>query len=334
VVAAAGNDGISTKVYPAGYNEVIAVTATNADDNLTGCTNYGDWVELAAPGRGIYSTFPENMYKKFSGTSTACPHVVGVAALVWSQFPTMNNEQVRVQLHYTADDLGKPGFDVYYGYGRVNAKKAVENTLSLLGSKIIKAPVNTVYFPYIFPTSDTRAATAYDAIAIGIIYGLCEHSQQQGFTTKKNWLLDCGSINSTTLSNATVVFAGGPYAQASIKYYENKGVTPVKFDSNDTHCFFTNQTGAIVAALSKDSISSGHEDLFVIEVFVDGDNFFLVIYGFEWRGTWAGGMCLKEIISSNISCYSETGYIFHWVDDSEQDGIPQSSEIQMECALF
>jgi len=126
VIAAAGNEATSTKLYPAAYDEVIAVSATDEYDNPAYFTNFGEWVELAAPGVDIYSTYWDNTYRSMSGTSMATPHVAGVAALVWSQFPNMTREWVRAQLRYAADDLGDPGFDDYYGYGRINARNAVE----------------------------------------------------------------------------------------------------------------------------------------------------------------------------------------------------------------
>ena len=87
VVAAAGNIPYSIKNYPAAYEEVVAVTATDEDDTPAYFTSYGEWVELAAPGVDIYSTFWDDSYESHSGTSMACPHVAGVAALVLSQFP-------------------------------------------------------------------------------------------------------------------------------------------------------------------------------------------------------------------------------------------------------
>jgi subtilisin family serine protease len=125
IVAAAGNKASKTKIYPAAYSEVIAVTATDSNDAPAGFTSFGSWVEVAAPGVNIYSTVWDDSYTYMSGTSMACPHVVGVAALVWSQFPSATRDWVRAQLRYTADDLGSLGFDEYYGYGRVNAEKAV-----------------------------------------------------------------------------------------------------------------------------------------------------------------------------------------------------------------
>jgi thermitase len=139
IIAAAGNGGWSTKLYPAAYDEVIAVTATDSSDNPAVFSNFGDWVEVAAPGVDILSTFPtydftlhnspynKNLYYDYlSGTSMACPHVAGLAALVKSRFPNATRDWIRMQIRYTVDDLGPPGFDVHYGYGRINAQKAIE----------------------------------------------------------------------------------------------------------------------------------------------------------------------------------------------------------------
>lgn len=126
VIAAAGNEATSNKVYPAAFDEVIAVSATDEYDNPASWTNFGDWIELAAPGVNIYSTVWDDFYDYMSGTSMSTPHVSGTAALIWSQFPNMTRDWVRAQLRYAADDLGDPGFDDYYGYGRINARKAVE----------------------------------------------------------------------------------------------------------------------------------------------------------------------------------------------------------------
>lgn len=130
LTAAAGNNAVDTKMFPAAYDQVIAVTATDSNDNPASFTNFGNWVELAAPGVGIWSTYwsaySGDTYAPMTGTSMATPFVSGVAALVWSQFPHLTRDQVRMQLRNTADDLGSLGFDDYYGYGRINARKALQ----------------------------------------------------------------------------------------------------------------------------------------------------------------------------------------------------------------
>lgn len=148
IIAAAGNDDTNMKVYPAGYEEVIAVAATDQYDNKAWFSNWGDWIELAAPGVDIYSTVLSG-YAYLSGTSMACPHVSGVSALVWSLYPNRTRDWVRLWLRYTADDLGDYGYDVYYGYGRVNARKAVETSPPL--HELIAYELTTS--PYVEPGS-------------------------------------------------------------------------------------------------------------------------------------------------------------------------------------
>lgn len=327
VVVAAGNSGSSKKYYPAAYEEVVAVTATDSGDLPASFTTFGGWVDLAAPGVAIYSTYPQNQYRFLSGTSMACPCVAGVAALVLSEFPSMRVEQLCAQLLYTADDLGAAGFDVYYGYGRVNARKAVECTLSLVGSKLFCAPANSVYFVYVAPSDFSRPEAAYDAVAAGMIFGLSAKAQRQGFTTKRGWLLESGRVNSTAIEDSVVVFVGGPCVHRSVGFYEDGEFTPVRFASNDTHYMFVGRDGGSVAALAKDVVSSGHEDMLVVELFEDGGNFVLVVYGFDWRGTWAGGVYFKEVLSKCLNDYSGNCYVFRWVDGGELDGVPQSSEV-------
>ncbi len=126
IVAAAGNEGENTHDYPAAYDHVLAVSATDSSDRIADFSNYGTDIDLAAPGSEIYSSVPHNKYEFWSGTSMATPVVAGVAALVWSANPSLTNAQVEEQLYRTADDLGPSGKDIYYGNGRVNASKAVE----------------------------------------------------------------------------------------------------------------------------------------------------------------------------------------------------------------
>jgi subtilisin family serine protease len=136
VVAAAGNEDSNAPFYPAAYPEVVSVAATDGLDYPAVFSNWGDWIEVSAPGVYVYSTMPtypvslnsegySMNYDYLSGTSMACPHVSAVAALIWSRFPNASRNWVREQLRQSADDLGPAGFDVYYGYGRINAYKAV-----------------------------------------------------------------------------------------------------------------------------------------------------------------------------------------------------------------
>ncbi|CAH0211345.1 S8 family serine peptidase [Peribacillus sp. Bi134] len=130
IVAAAGNEGDMGKsvqrVYPAAFSHVISVAATNSSDKRPSYSNYHSTVDIAAPGDDILSTLPYGKYGWMSGTSMATPMVAGVAALIWSHEPKLNTKEVEYRLYDSAVDLGVKGKDIYYGNGRVNAKKALE----------------------------------------------------------------------------------------------------------------------------------------------------------------------------------------------------------------
>jgi subtilisin family serine protease len=126
IVAAAGNEGYEDPdLWPAGYPTVMAISAMDSNDEIPYWSNYGDEIELAAPGVSIYSCYKKGKYTTMSGTSMACPHVSGTAALVWAANPGYSNSQVRNRLNSTAEDLGAAGWDPYYGYGLVDAEAAI-----------------------------------------------------------------------------------------------------------------------------------------------------------------------------------------------------------------
>ncbi|KAF5057560.1 Subtilase family protein [anaerobic digester metagenome] len=125
LVAASGNDGATRVIYPAAYDTVIAVGSVGKTGSRSTFSNYGTNLDLVAPGESILSTTPGNTYGQKSGTSMACPHVSGVAALLLSHYPGMSNLEVRNRLTETADDLGAAGKDTRYGYGLVNAFAAL-----------------------------------------------------------------------------------------------------------------------------------------------------------------------------------------------------------------
>jgi subtilisin family serine protease len=151
--ACAQNFNTSTKCYPAAYDHVVAVAATNQNDSR--CTpkdwgnrygsNYGDWVDIAAPGNLVYSTMPTyhvtmnerfNMkqnYDYMDGTSSATPLVAGVAALLLSQDPSLTPDEVGALLCGNVDPyISKE----YIGTGRINAQKALAALMSDIKVKI------------------------------------------------------------------------------------------------------------------------------------------------------------------------------------------------------
>ena len=126
-VAAAGNDGSTTKHYPAGSGlaNVVSVAATDRNDALAAFSNRGSsWVHLGAPGVDVLSTYPGGGYRLASGTSMATPHVSGVAALVKAGHPAYSTSQVRSALLGSIDPIPSLAGLTVTG-GRLNAARAV-----------------------------------------------------------------------------------------------------------------------------------------------------------------------------------------------------------------
>ena len=149
VIAASGNDDLDDADdphYPSYYPTCISVGATNEYDQrctpmdwLLGGSNYGDSLDVMAPGNNIYGAVPgyydELMeewteYEAMTGTSAAAPFVCGLAGLIWAHNPTWNNEQVRDQIELTCDDLSETGWDRHTGWGRINAFRALSEQLA------------------------------------------------------------------------------------------------------------------------------------------------------------------------------------------------------------
>jgi thermitase len=126
VVAAAGNVGEGPcPAYPGAYPEVLSVTALANTTAASPSSCRGPYVELAAPGVDILSTWPGGGYRNLSGTSMAAPHVTGIAALLKAKFPAMNGSDIRHLLDSTAADIGPPGRDNTTGFGRVDPVAAL-----------------------------------------------------------------------------------------------------------------------------------------------------------------------------------------------------------------
>jgi len=149
IVASAGNSGNDagtgdTVGYPAKYDSVIAVAASDSSDDRAYFSSTGPDVDLIAPGVNIMSTVPDSQYEEgWSGTSMASPHVAGTAALVWAENPMMSNGEVWSILTKTAEKLYTTA-DVllpkeHQGYGLVRADLAVDAVSTPVTQYIITA---------------------------------------------------------------------------------------------------------------------------------------------------------------------------------------------------
>jgi len=138
--AAAGNDNANIKLYPAAFENVTAVAATDYNDVRAYFSTYGEWVDIAAPGHYIYSTTPTyhvvmndppyyytQSYSFGSGTSFSSPMVAGVAALLLSKDPSLTPDELKTLLYENVDPYNSTE---YIGTGRLNAQKALAALLS------------------------------------------------------------------------------------------------------------------------------------------------------------------------------------------------------------
>lgn len=129
MVAAAGNNANDAPFYPAFYSGVMSVTASNAADRAGSCTNHSAKTSVAAPGAGVVGLDPRaqgGLSIVNCGTSTATPHVSGLAALLMAQHPGRTAVDVRKIIEATADDdVIRPGRDEYFGAGRINVERAL-----------------------------------------------------------------------------------------------------------------------------------------------------------------------------------------------------------------
>jgi thermitase len=188
VVVAVGNHNSYIR-YPAKYENAIAVGATNPNDtrsspffgNTTDGSNYGPELDFVAPGNCIFglsynSNTDYNYY--WSGTSQAAPHVTGVISLLLSVNPKLTVDQIRQILKESSQDrvgdrFDTMGWDQYYGYGRINAYRAISNALLsnteyYIESKNIKLFPNPITNENVFSISGLEANIDYQIKVIAL----------------------------------------------------------------------------------------------------------------------------------------------------------------------
>lgn len=138
LVAAAGNDGAD--VGMAVSANITCAAATGSTDTRASWSNFGAYIDIAAPGVSLYATTRGGGYGNWSGTSAASPVTAGIYALMFSANPALTPTQADNILFSTADDLDTAGWDMYYGHGRVNAANAVAAALATIGTRDAVAP--------------------------------------------------------------------------------------------------------------------------------------------------------------------------------------------------
>lgn len=145
VFVSAGNNGVDENITPS--TSLIAISATDSNDNKASWSSYGSFVSLASPGAGIWTTSKGGIYQGWNGTSFASPVAAGVAALMMAANPALDGAKIEQALFSTAVDLGAAGRDPYFGYGRVNAAAAVNAVKVTAPVADTQAPTSAITSP-------------------------------------------------------------------------------------------------------------------------------------------------------------------------------------------
>ena len=269
VVAAAGNTGSNTLMYPASYPYVLSVGAVSSDLNWASFSTFGSEINLVSPGVGVYSTLLGGSYGLMSGTSMSSAQVSGVAALLASspQFDTAN--KVRVALLGSVHDLGDPGWDIYYGDGLVRALDALNFVPTGVPTPTFTPPpvdtpgpgaggVNAMAIEQLWGTAQT---CTYGITAPGNSIDLAFNNQSATCTgtfgnTPGSWVYTAiqdttlPSIVSTTLNIQFGATIGND--TISLDVYDGVGWTPVtSFNTNTPFALYSYDVSAILDTTTK-----------------------------------------------------------------------------------
>ncbi|WP_436527510.1 S8 family peptidase [Actinoplanes sp. HUAS TT8] len=217
VVAAAGNERAkgSPVSYPGADAGVIAVAATDSGDAVASYSNAGSYVDVAAPGSGILSTYPTALaasgtgYATMNGTSMASPHVAGTAALLLAAHPGLTPDQVESALESTAVDLGPTGRDNDYGYGRIDAAAALAEVASTPSTAPTTSPTATVS-----PTPTPSATSTPVVVHPTVSTSVTSRSVAYGTKTSTTFKVTSWAGKPATLC---VSVAGGAWSCSAVK---------------------------------------------------------------------------------------------------------------------
>ena len=138
MVSAVGNEGVQGVSFPARHKDVVAVASVDAKSRVSTFSNYGDEVDIAAPGVGVITAWEENEFIHFSGTSIATAFVTGALASELSYSSLEDKEDALNALYANADEAEKPGKDIWAGRGVLNVRRLEQrNTPGIVDAAVV-----------------------------------------------------------------------------------------------------------------------------------------------------------------------------------------------------
>ncbi|MGB0838919.1 MAG: S8 family serine peptidase [Chitinophagales bacterium] len=322
IVAAAGNFGDQDNpiFYPASYDHVIAVGAVNNNDIKAGYSEYGDWIDVSAPG-AIYSTVPGDTYEMQIGTSQASPIVAGLCGLMLSLEPTLSFEQIESCLKSSADNIDdiNPNFAGQMGAGRINAKAAMECVQELL----ISPPLPNI------ASNFTEICPGFDIEFAG--------SSTSGILDSISWIFVGGSPSESSELNPSVTYESEGVYDVYVTGYNQFG--------EETQIFSSYVNILEAPEVSFDVVNNGLEVTFTNTTtdpatsffwnFGDGDAGFgeTATHTYSEEGVYE--VCLKAFADCNAELCEQIDIKITGIDDTdikidfELSPNPANNEIQL-----
>jgi hypothetical protein len=201
--------------------------------------------------------------------------------------------------------------------------------ISDVASSIVSAGENEVYFLYPdyhgAKPPGVAPALLSDWTATGFMAGMCTHLQYEATDTNPS-VVDSGS-GALTLQGKTFILFGGPLVNAPVHYYETNRIAPLYYQNDGGTLYWYRTNGTRIDATALLGSQKSSHDMFVVESFTDDhDNRILIVYGYGWKGTFAGGKFFKFVMYPNIASYTASYYVFQWIDNNG-DGFVNLNEI-------
>jgi len=241
LVMAAGNEnnnGDEQTLY-SDFTSFIQVGATDEDDEKAGFSNFGNYIDVVAPGVDIYTTRPNNSYGEVSGTSFSSPITAGLAALLYAIRPTFTPAQVEGFIFSNCDDLGTPAT---FGNGRINVNKAVAAALLAAG-------------PNANPTADFTADPTTLIVGESVSFDASASDDSDG--TIVSYLWDFGDGSTATGATASHTYTTVANRTASLTVIDNNGGGAIKTVAISV----TPDPSVLVATLSLVGVKTGTKSI-------------------------------------------------------------------------
>jgi hypothetical protein len=190
-------------------------------------------------------------------------------------------------------------------------------------SNLDTQPEDCTYFIYPDYQGEKPNSVNYaklsDWTAAGYLVGMCSNHQIE--VTDTNTSIVNTSTGQVNISDETIVLFGGPLVNSPVHYCESRRLAPLYWsNSGGVNCFYkADGTRLDATALTSTQINNG-QDMFTVESTIDDiGNRIMIIYGYSWKGTFAGGKFFKFIMYPNLNTYTDSYYVFNWTDSNGDD---------------